>query len=206
MVSLLRQKTFVMWDERYNTEDYAYGTSPNEFLKENFREIPMGRVLSLAEGEGRNAVFLAQQGYTVTAVDGSAVGIEKARKLAAASGVEVSWVHADLGDYDLGDNAWDGIVSIFFPAPSELRRDLYRRVLRALKPNGVFLLEAYTPAQLSRGTGGGSSEDAMQTAASLRLELQGLSFRHLLELERTVIEGTYHTGMGCVVQAIASKP
>lgn len=194
-----------MWDERYSAEEYAYGTKPNKFLEENFNHIPKGKVLSLAEGEGRNAVFLAKQGYSVTAVDASIVGLNKARKLAEENGIIVEFIHADLADYDLGENKWDGIVSIFCPLPSSLRKQLYKKVEAGLKLNGVFLLEAYTPAQLKYGTGGGNSADVMQSKESLRLELTGLKFRHLVELERDVIEGIYHTGIGAVVQAIASK-
>jgi len=194
-----------MWDERYSAEGYAYGTSPNEFLVENVNHIPKGKVLSLAEGEGRNAVFLAKQGYDVTAVDGSVVGLNKARKLAEQNSVVVEFIHADLADYDLGRNKWDGIVSIFCPIPSSLRKELYKRVIAGLKQNGVFLLEAYTPEQLKHGTGGGTSVDVLQTEASLRSELAGLKFEHLAELERDVREGVYHTGIGAVVQAIATK-
>ena len=194
-----------MWDERYSTEEYAYGTKPNQFLEENVSYIPKGRVLSLAEGEGRNAVFLAKQGYSVTAVDASLIGLNKAGKLAEENGVVVEFIHADLADYDLGENRWDGIVSIFCPLPSALRKQLYKRVEAGLKPNGVFLLEAYTPEQLKHGTRGGSSADVMQTKESLSLELPGLKFKHLVELERDVVEGIYHTGLGAVVQAIATK-
>lgn len=194
-----------MWDERYSVEEYAYGTTPNEFLVDKVSCIPKGQVLSLAEGEGRNAVFLAKQGYSVTAVDGSLVGLNKARKLAEENNVVVEFIHADLADYDLGENKWDGIVSIFCPLPSTLRKELYKKVIAGLKQNGVFLLEAYTPDQLKHGTGGGNSVDVMQSEESLRLELAGLKFKHLTELERNVIEGVYHTGIGSVVQAIASK-
>ena len=194
-----------MWDERYSAEEYAYGTTPNKFLEENVHCIPKGRVLSLAEGEGRNAVFLAKQGYLVTAVDASIVGLNKARKLADENDVVVEFIHADLADYDLGENKWEGIVSIFCPLPSSVRKDLYKKVMTGLKRNGVFLLEAYTPEQLKHGTGGGNSVDVMQSEASLNLELTGLKFQHLIELERDVIEGIYHTGIGSVVQAIATK-
>jgi SAM-dependent methyltransferase len=194
-----------VWDERYSAVGHAYGTTPNEFLVAQFRAIPKGRVLSLAEGEGRNAVFLAQQGYTVTAVDASLVGLNKARKLAEENDVVVEFIHADLADYDPGENQWNGIVSIFCPLPSSVRRELYRKVIAGLKQRGVFLLEAYTPDQLQHGTGGGSSVDTMQSEESLRLELGGLKFEHLIELERNVIEGAYHTGIGSVVQAIARK-
>lgn len=194
-----------MWDERYSAEEYAYGTTPNKFLEQNVHCIPKGRVLSLAEGEGRNAVFLAKQGYFVTAVDASVVGLNKARKLAEKNDVLVEFVHADLAGYDLGENKWDGIVSIFCPLPSSIRKELYKKVIIGLKRNGVFLLEAYTPEQLKYGTGGGNSVDVMQSEKSLSLELAGLQFKYLIELERDVIEGIYHTGMGSVVQAIATK-
>ena len=194
-----------MWDERYSAEEYAYGTTPNEFLVDNVSCIPKGKVLSLAEGEGRNAVFLAKQGYSVTAVDASLVGLHKATKLAEQNDVAVEFIHADLADYDLGENKWDGIISIFCPLPSSLREELYKKVIAGLKQNGVFLLEAYTPDQLKHGTGGGSSVDVMQSVETVSLELAGLKFKHLTEIERNVVEGIYHTGIGSVVQAIATK-
>jgi len=195
-----------MWDERYSAEEYAYGTNPNNFLEANVSSIPKGKVLSLAEGEGRNAVFLAKQGYSVTAVDSSLVGLNKARKLAEENGVIVEFIHTDLAEYDLGENKWDGIVSIFCPLPSSIRKQLHKKVEAALRRNGVFMLEAYTPAQLKYGTGGGNSVDVMQSKESLSLELAGLKFKHLIELERDVVEGIYHTGIGAVVQAIAFHP
>lgn len=194
-----------MWDERYSVDEYVYGTEPNDFLASNFGAIPKGKVLSLAEGEGRNAVFLAKQGYAVTAVDGSAVGLEKARKLAEANGVVIELIHADLADFDPGENKWDGIVSIFVPLPSEIRRTLYKKLEKALKPGGVFFLEAYRPEQIAFGTGGGSSADTMQKKDSLLAELPELDFSHLVELEREIIEGSLHTGTGAVVQAVGVK-
>ena len=159
----------------------------------------------MAEGEGRNAVFLARQGYRVTAVDASRVGLDKAYKLAKENGVEIECIHADLSVFDLGDMQWDGIVSIFCPLPSDIRKQVHARVQTALKPNGTFLLEAYTPEQISYGTGGGNSVDIMQSKSTLTAELDALTFNHLHELEREVVEGIYHTGLASVVQAIAKK-
>lgn len=195
-----------MWDERYRSKEYAYGTEPNQFLKQNFHHLPKGRILSLAEGEGRNAVFLAQQGYSVTAVDTSIVGLHKAQKWAEANGVTVNWVHADLADYDFGNHEWDGIVSIFCPLLPAVRKKMYDKLQLGLKQGGIFLLEAYTPEQLLYGTGGGHSVDFMQSKKMVRTELHSLTFQHLVELERNVIEGIYHTGLGSVVQAVAIKP
>ena len=194
-----------MWDERYSPEEYVYGKAPNQFLEENYNAIPKGKVLSLAEGEGRNAVFLAKQGYSVTAVDASQVGLSKAKKLAEENGVELELIRGDLVDFDIGENKWDGIVSIFCPLPSALRKELHKKVVAGLKPKGIFLLEAYTPDQLKYGTGGGNSADTMTSKDSLILELNDLKFTHLIELERNVVEGIYHTGLAAVVQAIALK-
>ena len=120
--------------------------------------------------------------------------------------MSIELVCADLADFELGVNAWDAIVSIFCPLPPAIRQALYRKALAALKPGGVFLPEAYTPAQIQHCTGGGKSVELMQTAASLRAKLPGLDFVHLEELEREVVEGTFHTGLGAVVQAIGVKP
>ncbi|MEM7134043.1 MAG: class I SAM-dependent methyltransferase [Chloroflexota bacterium] len=194
-----------MWDERFSADEYAYGREPNEFLVQNHEAIPKGKVLSLAEGEGRNAVFLAKQGYSVTAVDGSKAGLEKARKLAMENDVELELIHADLTKFDFGVAHWDGIVSIFFPLPSAQRSKLHEKVVAGLKQNGVFLVEAYRPEQVEYGTGGGKSPDRMTTKESLSQELSALNFTHLMELERNVVEGLYHTGLAAVVQAIARK-
>ena len=195
-----------MWDERYSAEDYVYGTQPNDFLAERFSALPEGgRILSLAEGEGRNGVFLAKQGYDVTALDGSEVGLAKAIRLAEQNGVRIHTIHTDLADFDPGVAEWDGIVSIFAHLPSEIRTPLYRRIAASLRPGGVFLLEAYTPAQVGRGTGGPQTADMLLNGDKLRSELIGMRFDHLEELERDVVEGTYHTGRAAVVQAIATR-
>lgn len=195
-----------MWDERFSAGHYVYGVEPNDFLREHVARLPGGgRVLCLAEGEGRNAVFLAQRGFAVTAVDASAVGLAKGERLARERGVRVDWVCADLADYELGERCWDGIVSIFCHLPAPVRAALHRRVVASLRDRGVLLLEAYTPAQLGRGTGGPPDVSMMMTAAALQLELRGLHVEFLRELEREVVEGTLHTGAGAVVQLMASR-
>ncbi len=142
------------WDERYAQEGYLYGTEPNGFLKENFRQIPKGKILFLAEGEGRNAVFLARQGYEVTAMDSSAVAMEKAGRLAQKNDVSITTFVTGLEDFDLGTEQWDGIVSIFCHLPPPLRKNVHARIVKALKKGDVLLAEAYTPDQLKYKTGG----------------------------------------------------
>lgn len=194
-----------MWDKRYSKDEYVYGTEPNTFLKENYSQIPKGKVLCLAEGEGRNAVFLAKQGYDVTAVDSSSVGLEKAQKLADKNEVTIKCIHADLADFEIETEKWDGIISIFCHLPPPLRKDVYRNVMNGLKAGGVVLIEGYTPNQLSHGTGGPKVAEMMISKEILTEELKGIHFSHLIEMEREIIEGSLHSGLGAVVQAIGSK-
>ena len=194
-----------MWDERYSEEEYVYGTDPNEFLASMFKRIPKGRVLCLADGEGRNSVFLAEQGYEVTAVDASSVGIEKGRRLAAERGVQVETIHADLGEFDIQPNHWQGVVSIFAHIPPEARRRIHRQVVEGLVSGGVLVLEAYTPQQLEFGTGGPKVPELTMDLERLRPELTGLDFELATEFERDVVEGKFHTGRGAVVQVLAIK-
>ncbi len=195
------------WDERYAAAGYYYGTEPNDFLRENAAAIPAGgAVLCLGEGEGRNAVFLARRGYRVTALDQSAVGLEKAARLAAANGVRIETIAADLDGYRIGRERWDGIVSIWCHLPSALRAINHRQIIAGLKPQGVFLMEAYTPDQIGHGTGGPQSVDLLPTLSELRLQLAGLDLIHAMERERMVTEGSGHTGLSAVVQIIARRP
>jgi len=195
-----------MWDKRYDTDEYVYGRKPNEFLVSMSHQIRQGRVLCLAEGEGRNAVYLATLGHRVLAVDSSSVGLKKAKLLAAENNVTIETQVADLDHLEIEPEAWDGIVSIFAQVPSSLRKRLHNKVIQGLRPDGVFILEAYTPEQLKHKTGGPPDEDKMMTLSGLRQELEGLRFVHAREFERDVIEGKLHTGRGAVVQVVAVKP
>lgn len=194
-----------MWDEKYSAAHYVYGEEPNTFLQEHIDCLPKGRILCLAEGEGRNAVFLARQGYSVTAVDASEIGLQKARRLAEKHQTSIEIIHADLATFDLGENQWDGIVSIFCHVPQEIRKRIHSQIAAGLKTEGVFLLEAYTPQQLEYGTGGPPDVESMMSKTRLLEEVPGLAFSHLEELEREIIEGSNHTGIGAVVQAIGKK-
>lgn len=195
-----------MWDERYGVEGYVYGTEPNGFLLARAGVLPLGKVLCLGEGEGRNAVWLAEQGHAVTAVDASAVGLRKARALAAGRGVRVTTVHVDLAYYRIEAESWDGIVSIFCHLPAALRAEVHRGCVEGLRPGGILLLEAYTPSQVGRGTGGPPTAALMMDAQSLRAELAGLELLELTEREREIHEGALHNGVGAVVELVGRKP
>lgn len=195
------------WDQRYGAADgFVFGTAPNDFLRAVADRVPAGPVLCLAEGEGRNAVFLAQRGHAVTAVDLSAAGLAKAAVLAAQRGVMLATEVADLSNYVIAPGEWSGIVAIFMHLPPALRRDVLARAVAGLRPGGVFVLEAYTPAQLAFGTGGPKDAALLPTLALLQDELRGLEFLHGAELERDVLEGDGHTGRAAVVQVLARRP
>jgi SAM-dependent methyltransferase len=194
-----------MWDVRYSDTEYVYGTAPNEFLVSVADQIPRGKVLSLAEGEGRNAVYLAELGCKVLGVDASAVGLSKAQRLAEERGVTIETRVADLTDFHIEPDSWDAIISIFCHLPSGIRSSVHHKVVAALRPGGVFVLEAYTPTQLKLKTGGPPTADMLMTLNLLRTELAGLRFIHARELERDIVEGKFHTGRGAVVQVVAIK-
>lgn len=195
-----------MWDQRYDTSEYVYGTAPNDFLASVVGKIPRGRTLCIAEGEGRNAVFLAEHGHDVVAIDASAVGLDKAVRLARERGVVIETQVADLAEFDIEPGSWDAIVSIFAHVPPAIRKPLHRKIVKGLRPGGMLVLEAYTPEQIRLGTGGPPVAEMTMSLQDLRVELEGLGFRHAAELQRDVVEGKYHTGEGAVVQVIAVKP
>ncbi|MES9862268.1 MAG: methyltransferase domain-containing protein [Candidatus Thiodiazotropha sp. LLP2] len=194
-----------MWNERYSNEAYAYGIDPNTFLTAMYDKLASGKILCIGEGEGRNAVWLAEQGNSVTAVDISEIGLKKANKLAKSRGVTITTVHANLADFEIESRKWDAIVSIFCHLPPNLRHDIHRRCVEGLRPGGVFLLEAYAPLQLEYKTGGPSAVEMMMDVPSLTTELTGLEFIHLQERVREVNEGEFHNGAGAVVQVLAQK-
>lgn len=193
-----------MWNERYGSNEFAYGTEPNSFLVENAKLLT-GPVLSLAEGEGRNAVFLASLGLDVLGVDGSEVGLAKAHKLAELKGVSIRTEVADLATYAPPANTYGSVVSISAHLPSDVRRRLYPLVVQSLKPGGIILLEAYSKSQLSRNTGGPKDPDMLMTVADIEQEFPNCEVVLCQEIEREVVEGELHTGLASVVQFIARK-
>jgi len=195
-----------LWDQRYETVEYRYGKAANDFLRSMAKHLPLGNCLCLAEGEGRNAVFLAELGHQVTAVDNSRVGLDKAQTLANERGVQIETRLADLADFKIEPESWDSIISIYCHVDGEIRPTLHRKVVTGLRPGGVLVLEAYRPEQLSYGTGGPPTVEKLMSLPQLREELAGLDFQHALELEREVIEGDLHTGLGAVVQVLAVRP
>ena len=193
------------WDTRFADEDFFYGTQPNDFLREHADKLT-GPVLSLAEGEGRNAVFLAERGLHVVGVDGSRVGLAKAQALAKQRGVSIETEVADLADYMPTANHYAAVISIFAHLPNVIRKRLNPLLEQALQPGGILLLEAYSEQQLPRTTGGPKDLDMLMSVDKVREEFPSLEPVLLHEIEREVHEGRGHNGLASVVQFIGRKP
>lgn len=200
------QDVRTFWNQRYAEPGLAYGEQPNDFLRAHEATIPRdGAVLCLAEGEGRNAVFLAERGHRVTALDLSDVGLAKARASAAARHVTLATDVRDLADYAIEPDRWSAIVCIWMHLPAPLFSRVIADCVRGLAPGGVLLLESYTPAQIALGTGGPRDPSMLCHPETLRGQLDALSLERFEELERDVHEGPYHQGPSRVIQVVARR-
>ena len=193
------------WDERYETEEYVYGVEPNDFLRAEAHRIPPGPVLCLADGEGRNGVYLAGLGHQVTTVDLSIEGLRKAERLAKERGLTIETIHADLATFDLSTDRWSGIVEVMMHLPPELRRRIHAQVPRALRVGGCLVYECYRPEQLPLGTGGPKDVAMMPPLADLRAELGGLDLVVATAADREIHEGKGHGGMSATVQLVGVR-
>jgi SAM-dependent methyltransferase len=199
-----------MWSTRYRNagEDYVFGTTPNRFLAAQAALLAAGsNALSVADGEGRNAVWLAEQGLQVMATEISPVALEKARKLAAGRHVAVDFVLADAVDWDYPETAFDFVVGIFIQFADPVQRArIFAGMARALRPGGHLILQGYTPKQLEYRTGGPSALENLYTADMLREAFAGLELVHLQEYEDVLDEGVGHKGHSALVGLVARKP
>ncbi|MDP6873496.1 MAG: class I SAM-dependent methyltransferase [Alphaproteobacteria bacterium] len=196
------------WNKRYGGEDYVFGTTPNAFLASQAKLLRPGeRALSIADGEGRNGVWLAEQGLDVLSIDHSQVGLAKAEKLAAERGVRLETRQTDIAAWDWDGESFDIIAGIFiqFAAPP-LRARIFAGVERALRPGGRLILQGYRPEQLQYGTGGSKSIENKYTTELLTAAFVNLEIRHLREHDSVIHEGTGHDGMSALIDLVAVKP
>ena len=197
----------VFWDERYAEDEYLFGTAPNAFLAREVRRLaPGSKVLAVADGEGRNSVFLAQHGHRVVATDVSERALDKARALAKRRGVEVEYLQADLADWEWPVEAFDAVVGIFiqFAGPG-LREGIFDGIHRSLKRGGLLLLEGYREEQLAYGTGGPPNIDNLYTEDGLRRAFSAWEIELLDVYDAEIEEGTGHSGKSALIDLIARK-
>lgn len=197
------------WDRQYAEAGYIFGKAPNLFLtSEVHRFATGGRILVPGDGEGRNGVWLAEQGFDVTSVEASAVGVGKARALAAERGVRLDIQNANLDSWDWPVSAFDGVAAIFVHFEPHARATMHRRMLSALKTGGILLLEAFTPQHVENrkaGSRGGPPPEMLYTAELLRQDLEGAAFDLLREEEVPLDEGSRHQGRAHVVRVAARR-
>jgi len=197
-----------MWNDRYARPDYLFGTAPAAFLTRQAGHLPAsGAALSVADGEGRNSVWLAQQGLDVTAFDYAPNALDKARRLAAERGAEVDFRQADITRWDWDAVQYDVIAAIFiqFFGP-DLRSQIFDGIRRALAPGGVLLLHGYAPRQVEYGTGGPPMRENMYTLPMLEAEFRGFDILHKADYDDDVDEGDGHSGRSALIDFIATKP
>ena len=193
------------WDERYDHERYFYGRTPNTFVAEELPQLPKGRGLYLADGEGRNVVFAAGLGHHAVAVDSSAVGRRKALALAEDRGVGIHYHIADVLDHKWHEQSWDHVVLCYLHLPPAERTELHRRVAQCLKPGGVLIFTSFSKAQLGRASGGPPHLELLHDLDEVRSEFPGVEFEHAIEHEIELNEGVGHVGLAMVIEMLGKK-
>ncbi|SDH82408.1 class I SAM-dependent methyltransferase [Myroides phaeus] len=199
------------WDNRYKEEVYAYGTTPNRFFEQALSELPqVGTVLLAAEGEGRNAVFAAQQGWTVSAFDMSVEGQKKAMKLAQDKGVVINYLVSTVKEIDLDRREFDTLGLIFAHFPEEYRRIYHRKLAKAIKKGGTLILEGFSKQHKAKqeknpAVGGPGEVSMLFDLAELKEDFQDFTFTLAEEQVVTLQEGQFHLGEAAVIRLIGVK-
>lgn len=196
-----------IWDGRYATDEYIFGTEPNCWIHQQAAVLPQsGRVLCVADGEGRNSVWLAGHGLEVDAFDVSGTGVAKARRLAADKNVQVNYSVADCDSFYWQAQAYDAVVAIFIQfADPVMRGRLFNNILAYLKPGGVLFLQGYTPKQLEYRNGGPSELSYLYTPELLRTSFASLQIIALNSYDKIMQEGSRHQGMSALISMVARK-
>lgn len=174
------------WDQRYSGPDLVWGAGPNRFVAEELAALPPGRAIDLGTGEGRNAIWLAERGWQVTAVDFSAAGLARAARLAAERGVSVEWVQADVLDYQPALGGYDLVLIAYLQLPSASLAGVFRAAAAAVAPGGTLLVIGHDRDNIARGYGGPQDPDRLYTPAMVTAELDGLAIRRAEQVLRSV--------------------
>lgn len=194
-----------LWDQRYASEAYVYGTEPNEWFVEKLSILKPGKILLPAEGEGRNAVWAASQGWQVTAFDQSFEGKAKALKLAATKGVQINYLLKDLRCYRTEENSFDAIALIYAHMPLEYRSKVHKELIKFLKPGGCLILEAFSKAQLPNNSGGPKDIEMLYSSAELKSDFSEMKILEFLDIRLHLEEGQSHKGIADVLRLFARK-
>lgn len=193
------------WEERYNEEEYSYGIGPNLFFKEQLDLLKTGKLLLPFEGEGRNAVYAASQGWDVVAFDFSAAGKKKAMQLAQQQNVKINYIISSWESFDFQTKAYDVVALIYAHLSSSIRTAFHHKVAQSLKKEGTLILEAFNKNQLGKTSGGPNNLDALFSIEDLRSDFQHVRLEHLSEQQTQLMEGKYHVGSAEILRLVAKK-
>ncbi|QWE09346.1 class I SAM-dependent methyltransferase [Polynucleobacter ibericus] len=196
------------WNERFDKEEFIFGKEPNEYLVEKTNQYlkPKNKVLCIADGEGRNGVWLAKQGMQVIAFDASDIALAKAKQFAKDNHVNVEYSFSDTDSFAWQANSYDAVIGIFIQfADPAMRERIFRQTYQALKPGGIFILQGYTPKQLEYKTGGPSLIEHLYTEALIRDLAKEFQILELVSYEKGLSEGPRHTGMSAILGLVAQK-
>ncbi len=198
------------WDERYAEEGYVYGESPNKFFKDQLDQLDAGKILLPADGEGRNGVYAAENGWEVSAFDISHTGKKKADQLANQKGVAIDYKVGPLEDQDYEKNLFDVIALVFAHFPAALKSDYHKKFVELLKPGGIVIFEAFSKDHLDYSSknpkvGGPKNVDILYDVDELEKYFSTLEKHKLIQTEVALSEGEYHQGTGSVVRFVGRK-
>lgn len=193
------------WNERYADKEFAYGTLPNEYLKEELKNLPTGKILFVCEGEGRNAVYAAKQNWTVEAFDLSQEGKRKANLFAEQNNVSINYQIADATTVEYPENSFDVIALIYAHFPETIRKSTHQKIVRWLKPNGHVILEAFNPKQINNSSGGPKELTMLYTQEMLKNDFENIAVQDLFTQIIHLNEGKYHVGKADVIRFIGKK-
>lgn len=195
-----------MWEERYSGDEYFYGTESNKFLQSITELLPKhANILCIGEGEGRNAVYLARLGHSVTAIDYSIEGKKKAEKLAQSYNVEINYLHCSLEDFNFSEHKFDAVISIFCHLPTSIRGQVHQKIESSLKTNGLFICQGYSIDQLKYNTGGPKDSSMLYSEDLITKDFSKLIWIKLEKVISEIFEGKGHTGQSSVINAIGLK-
>ena len=193
------------WNERFGSEDYAYGTEPNEFYKEQLNQITPGKILFPAEGEGRNAVYAATKGWQVTAFDPSIEGKRKAEQLAKKNQVSINYLIDNYDFVDFPKESFDCVVLIFAHMHPMKRKEYHQKLISFLKPGGILILEGFSKKQIKNNTGGPRDIDMLFSKDEMESDFNSFSELVLTETDTILNEGPFHQGTASVIRVLGTK-
>lgn len=193
------------WNERFNSEEYVYGTEPNRFYREELKKLSPGKILFPAEGEGRNAVYAATKGWQATAFDSSSVAKTKAEKLARKKNVEIDYSVSDYENISLPKESFNCLVLIFAHMPPPKRKEYHQKMASFLKPGGTLILEGFSKKQIRNLTGGPRNVDMLFSEEELRNDFNFFSALRISETDVKLDEGTFHQGKASVLRVVGKK-